>query len=97
MCAQPNGRGRWWGVNSVTWLFPNKSAGLVQIPLFHGTWSIAHMIYHLIWLVVPTPLKDISQLELLFPIYTWDRMGKENMFQTTIQLSVHFPIRQEVF
>jgi len=35
----------------------------------------------LIWLVVSTPLKNISQLGLLFPMY-----GKINMFQTTNQL-----------
>ena len=35
---------------------------------------------HLIWLVVWTPLKNISQLGWLFPIY-----GKIKMFQTTNQ------------
>ena len=34
-----------------------------------------------IWLVVSTPLKNISQLGLLFPIY-----GEKKMFQTTNQL-----------
>ena len=38
-----------------------------------------------IWLVVSTPLKDISQMGLLFPIY-----GKiKLMFQTTSQYEIH--------
>ena len=40
-------------------------------------------IYIVIWLVVSTPLKNISQLGLLFPIY-----GKIKMFQTTNQVIV---------
>jgi hypothetical protein len=37
------------------------------------------------WLVVSTPLKDISQMGLLFPIY-----GKINfMFQTTNEYEIH--------
>ena len=38
---------------------------------------------HSIWLVVSTPLKNISQLGLLFPIY-----GKIKMFQTTSQYAI---------
>ena len=42
-------------------------------------------IYIYIWLVVSTPLKDISQTGLLFPIY-----GKINfMFQTTNEYEIH--------
>ena len=39
---------------------------------------LIHSFYH--WLVVSTPLKNISQLEWLFPIYM------EKMFQTTNQI-----------
>ena len=42
------------------------------------------MMYNLIWLVVTTPLKNTSQMGLLFPIY-----GKiKFMFQTTNQLFI---------
>ena len=37
--------------------------------------------YNKCWLVVSTPLKNISQMGLLFPIY-----GKYEMFQTTNQI-----------
>ena len=44
------------------------------------------MMYNLIWLVVSTPLKNTSQMVLLFPIY-----GKiKFMFQNTDQLSMRY-------
>jgi hypothetical protein len=46
--------------------------------------SWAKNVFIVIWLVVSTPLKNISQLGLVFPIY-----GKVKfMFQTTNQLYV---------
>ena len=44
---------------------------------------ILYNIYIYIWLVVSTPLKNISRLGLLFPIY-----GK-NMFQTTNHIYIY--------
>ena len=48
-----NYRTRWWGV----------SVPAVYIP------SYCQIAFHLCWLVVSTPLKNIRQLGLLFPIY----------------------------
>ena len=46
---------------------------LCEIPVFAGyvPETIIIMINHNYWLVVSTPLKNISQLGLLFPIYIW--------------------------
>ena len=44
----------------------------VNFPIiqFRGTWQKdGELTIHYIWLVVSTPLKNISQLGLLFPIY----------------------------
>ena len=53
---------------------------LCEIPVFAGyvPETIIIMINHNYWLVVSTPLKNISQLGLLFPIY-----GKNKKIQTS--------------
>jgi len=53
---------------------PHPSTGSTNIAMKH-----VYCILYTIWLVVSTPLKNISQLGLLFPIY-----GK--MFQTINQM-----------
>ena len=41
-----------------------------------------NQLFNIIWLVVSTPLKNISKFWLLFPYI----MEKKNMFQTTNQI-----------
>ena len=61
----------------VTYLYPLNIA--INISIFRQP----HISYH--WLVVSTPMKNIGQLGLLFPIY-----GKKKMIQTTNQYQVGY-------
>ena len=61
-------------------LLRDSSQSLSSLPTEKGVVRWAKYKYD--WLVLSTPLKNISQLGLFFPIY-----GKIKMFQTTNQMS----------